>query len=55
MWNTLLVGLGWQLGTNWEDVADTVGHASKVVLVLVVLAVVAAVARLLRRGRRAAA
>lgn len=55
VWNTLLVGLGWQLGANWEEVSDVVGRASKVVLVLAVLAVVAAVAWLLRRGRRRAA
>ena len=51
-WNTLLLGAGWYLGDNWQQIADIVGSASNVVLILVAVALVsAAVWWLRRRGR----
>lgn len=41
-WNTLLLGAGWYLGSNWQRVSGIVGSASTVVLVLAALALVAA-------------
>lgn len=49
IWNTALVGAGWWLGHEWERVADGVGAASRVVLVLAVLAAVFVAWRLWRR------
>ena len=41
-WNALLLGAGWYLGDNWREIADIVGSASNVVLVLVAVALVSA-------------
>lgn len=41
-WNALLLGAGWYLGDNWQQIADIVGSASNVVLVLVAVALVSA-------------
>ena len=51
-WNALLLGAGWYLSDNWREIADIVGSASNVVLVLVAVALVsAAVWWWRRRGR----
>ena len=41
-WNTLLLGAGWYLGENWQQIEGFVGSLSNFVLVLVALALVAA-------------
>ena len=41
-WNALLLGAGWYLGDNWQQIAGLVGSASNVVLVLVAVALVSA-------------
>lgn len=39
VWNTLLIGAGWALGSEWEAVGDIIGPASKPIIgaVLVIL------------------
>jgi membrane protein DedA with SNARE-associated domain len=32
LWNALLIGLGWQLGARWENVASLVGPVSTIVV-----------------------
>ncbi|MVA77584.1 DedA family protein [Auraticoccus sp. F435] len=54
LWNTLLIGAGYLLGTQWGVVESYIGVISKVVYVLLVLGVVFVVWRLVRRHRRAA-
>lgn len=41
-WNALLLGAGWYLGDNWQQIAGVVGSVSNFVLVLVAVALVAA-------------
>ncbi len=41
-WNTLLLGAGWYLGENWQQIEGFVGSLSNLVLVLVAVALVAA-------------
>lgn len=41
-WNTLLLGAGWYLGENWQQIEGFVGSLSNFVLVLVAVALVAA-------------
>jgi membrane protein DedA with SNARE-associated domain len=41
-WNTLLLGAGWYLGENWQQIEGFVGSLSIFVLVLVAVALVAA-------------
>jgi membrane protein DedA with SNARE-associated domain len=50
LWNTLLVGAGYALGSQWERVSEVVGPLSKPLLVL---AVAGGAAFLLWRGLRA--
>lgn len=50
-WNTLLLGMGWYLGENWQQIADVVGPISNLILVLVAVALVGAVVWWLRRGK----
>ncbi len=50
-WNALLLGAGWYLGDNWQQIADIVGSASNVVLVLVAVALVSAAVWWWRRAR----
>ena len=38
VWNTLLIGAGYLLGTQWERVSDTIGPLATPVLVVVLLA-----------------
>ena len=40
-WNTLLLGAGWYLGENWQQIEGFVGSVSNFVLVLVAVALVA--------------
>ena len=49
LWNFLLVGAGYQLGSRWEQISEVVGRWSDVMLVLAVLSVVAAAVWLWRR------
>ncbi len=42
-WNTLLLGAGWYLGENWQQIEGFVGSVSNFVLVLVAVALVATV------------
>jgi membrane protein DedA with SNARE-associated domain len=49
LWNLLLVGAGYQLGSRWEEVSAVVGEFSNLMKVLAVLAVVAAGIWLWRR------
>ena len=41
-WNALLLGAGWYLGENWQQIEGFVGSLSNFVLVLVAVALVAA-------------
>lgn len=50
-WNALLLGTGWYLGENWQQIASIVGSASNIVLVLVAVALVSAAVWWWRRGR----
>ncbi len=54
LWNSLLIGAGYLLGTRWTLVEEYMGVISKVVYVLLLLLVVGAVWWLVRRHRRAA-
>jgi membrane protein DedA with SNARE-associated domain len=49
LWNVLLIGAGYTLGTRWEDAAELVGRFSDAMKVIAVLAVAAAVVWLWRR------
>ena len=42
-WNTLLLGAGWYLGENWQQIEGFVGSVSNFVLVLIAVALVATV------------
>ena len=49
LWNFLLVGAGYQLGSRWEQISALIGRWSDVMLVLAILSVVAAGVWLWRR------
>jgi membrane protein DedA with SNARE-associated domain len=49
VWNAALIGAGWGLGENWDEVSGVVDAATNVVIALIVLAIVAGVVFLLRR------
>jgi membrane protein DedA with SNARE-associated domain len=49
VWNFLLVGAGYQLGSRWEQISALIGRWSDVMLVLAVLSLVAGVVWLWRR------
>lgn len=51
-WNTLLIGAGYELGSNWDKVSELVARFSDVMLVVAVLLTVAAIVWLVRRRRR---
>lgn len=53
VWNTALIGAGYALGGNYEEVESVVGPLSRVILVLLVLAAGYVGYRWLRRRRRA--
>lgn len=40
VWNSILIGAGWALGDNWDEVEQYVGYLQYVVIVAVVAAVV---------------
>lgn len=52
IWNAILIGAGYQLGANWEDVTNVAERYSTVMKVVAVLAVVAFVVWVFRRRRR---
>ncbi len=49
LWNFLLVGAGYQLGSRWEEISALIGRWSDVMLVIAVLSLAAAVVWLWRR------
>lgn len=51
VWNALLIGLGWLLGAEWEQAAETIGSASTPLVALALLAACAWGARLVLRDR----
>lgn len=50
-WNTLLLGMGWYLGDNWQQISGIVSSVSTVVLVLFAVALAGAVAWWWRRRK----
>ena len=52
VWNGLLIGFGYELGSRWHVVEKYVGAASNVLYVLLAIAVVVMIARRLRHRRR---
>lgn len=42
VWNTLLIGAGWMLGSRWEEVSSVIGPLSKPLLALAVIGAAAA-------------
>jgi len=50
-WNALLLGTGWYLGDNWQQIAGIVSSVSNVVLVLVAVALAGAVVWWSRRRK----
>ena len=55
VWNAVLMGAGYQLGANWEDVTEIAERYSTAMKVVAVLAVIAFVAWVIRRRRVRAA
>ena len=55
LWNSALIGGGWALGENWEELAAVVDVATTAVVALVVVSVVAGALYLVRRHRARAA
>ena len=51
-WNALLIGAGWGLGDNWEDVSAIVDAAANVVYVLLALGLAAVTVLFVRYRRR---
>ena len=49
-WNALLLGAGWYLGENWQQIEGIVGSVSNFVLVIVAVALVSAAVWWWRRG-----
>jgi membrane protein DedA with SNARE-associated domain len=49
VWNSVLIGAGWALGTQWERVGDLIGPVAKPLLVVLVAG---AAGLLLWRGLR---
>lgn len=52
VWNSALIGIGWQLGANFDEVERFVGPASRVVLVLFIVGVVGSYVWWRRRTKR---
>ncbi|MDQ3728523.1 MAG: DedA family protein [Actinomycetota bacterium] len=52
VWNLILVGAGYQLGANWEDVTDTAARYSDVMKVVTAAAFAFAAVWVIRRRRR---
>lgn len=55
LWNSLLIGVGWWLGSEWEQITAVIDSLSTAVYVLIALAAVGVVSLLWRRHRRAVA
>ena len=53
LWNALLMGLGYAVGSNWDLLRDLAERYAAATLILIVLAVIAGVGRFLWEGRRA--
>ena len=53
VWNTLLIGAGWLLGSQWEDAAEYTDIFEYIVLAGLAIAVVVFVSRRLRERRQA--
>ena len=53
LWNAVLIGAGYELGSRWHLVEGYVGNLSTVAYVVLGLALAAFVVRRLRRRRRA--
>jgi len=53
LWNALLMGLGYAVGSNWDLLRDLAERYAAATLILIVLAVIAGVGRFLWDGRRA--
>lgn len=51
VWNTALIGAGWALGSQFEQVGELIGPLSKPLLALAVVAAIAGFVVLRRRGR----
>ena len=52
VWNAILIGAGYQLGANWEEVTDLAERYSTAMKVVAVGAVILAVVWVVRRRRR---
>jgi membrane protein DedA with SNARE-associated domain len=52
IWNAILIGAGYQLGANWEDVTAIAERYSTVMKVIAVLAVIAFIVWAIRRRQR---
>lgn len=39
VWNSILIGVGYQLGANWDEISGTLGTTGKIVLVAAVLGI----------------
>ena len=50
-WNALLLGTGWYLGDNWQQISSIVSSISSVVLVLIAIALAGAVVWWWRRRK----
>ena len=53
IWNALLMGVGYAVGSNWDVLRDLAERYAAATLILVVIAVVGVIARFVWDGRRA--
>jgi len=53
LWNALLMGIGYAVGSNWDLLRDLAERYAVATLILVVIAVVGVIARFVWDGRRA--
>jgi len=53
LWNALLMGIGYAVGSNWDVLRDLAERYAVATLILVVIAVVGGIARFVWDGRRA--
>ena len=53
LWNALLMGIGYAVGSNWDVLSDLAERYAVATLILVVIAVVGVIARFVWDGRRA--
>ncbi len=52
VWNTTLIGIGWILGDNWEEVEQYVGYLQYLVILGVIVAVIGFIYLKLKRRNR---